>query len=92
MTFSLELLYSNVPLGERQDRTCWRLSTHERFEVCSFYEVLRGLNPLPLLGTTYDCSVCMLDRKTYGPFGLREEGGGVGGSRVKLAENKLILG
>ena len=27
-----------------------------------------------------------------GPFGLRGEGGGVEGSRVKLAENRLILG
>lgn len=31
----------------------------------------------PFLGTIYDCSVCMLDRKTYGLFGLRGEGGGV---------------
>ena len=27
-----------------------------------------------------------------GPFGLRGEGGGVEGSRVELAENRLILG
>ena len=31
-------------------------------------------------------------KQTKGPFGLREEGGGMEGSRVELAENRLILG
>lgn len=47
--------------------------------------------PSCVLGTIYDCSVCMLDRKTYGQFGLREEKEEVEGSRVELNENKLIL-
>lgn len=47
--------------------------------------------PSCVLGTIYDCSVCMLDRKTYGQFGLRGEKEEVEGSRVELNENKLIL-
>ena len=32
-----------------------------------------------------------LDPQPYGPFGWREEGGGVEESRVVYAKNKLIL-
>lgn len=56
-----------------------------------FLEVSTSFPPPCALGTIYDCSVCMLDKKTYGQFGLRGEEEGVEGSRVELNENKLIL-
>ena len=37
------------------------------------------------------CGVCGLCALSNGLFGWREEGGGVEGSRVELAKNKLIL-
>ena len=42
--------------------------------------------------TKYSSKRKALHMDPYGPFGLRGEGGGVEGSRVKLAENRLILG
>ena len=38
-----ELLYSNVPLGQGMDQICWRPSREGKFDVHSYYDVLRGL-------------------------------------------------
>jgi hypothetical protein len=38
-----ELLYSNVPSGQGMDQICWRPSREGKFDVHSYYDVLRGL-------------------------------------------------
>ena len=43
----LHSLGSNLPHSEHGDRMIWKLSKKTNFNVCSFYDKLRG--PLPII-------------------------------------------
>jgi hypothetical protein len=54
MDFLFNILYYNIPSGEGSDRLKRRLKSEGKFDVHSYYEVLRGSNVVSSHGRVFD--------------------------------------